>query len=358
MLDYLILVTQYPSETSSSMQYVHTRALSYKASGLRGAVYCCSERGERIFEGIEVYGKSMPVPAAKCLIVHAPNIRQHYFFIKRYGEKFPHLVLFFHGHEALNINQEYPAPYEYVAKRGPLRVHIQDLYDSLKFKLLRNLVNQNKEKISLVYVSEWMKKKVHANLHLNNAEVREYIIPNSIHPIFESFHFKAPVHAEYDFFTARGSIDNAKYGIDIIRDMAIKNPSQRFLLVGSGYYFNHYSKPDNLDYENRTLKPQEIPTYMERASCALLPTRLDAQGVLACEIASTGMPLITSDIDICKMVFSNFNNVAYIIHESKPGELEDVKNKLLSKGPFKKNNFYYHKNTTEKEAELIQMLGV
>ena len=34
-----------------------------------------------------------------------------------------------------------------------------------------------------------------------------------------------------------------------------------------------------------------------------MPTRADAQGVMACEMATFGIPLITSNIDVCKEVF-------------------------------------------------------
>ena len=41
-------------------------------------------------------------------------------------------------------------------------------------------------------------------------------------------------------------------------------------------------------------------------------TRTDAQGVMMCEMATFGMPLITSDISVCHEVFDGFNGVGFI----------------------------------------------
>ena len=48
------------------------------------------------------------------LVLHAANIRNHYKFLKKYGQKFSRLLFFFHGHEVLKINEVYPKPYDYV----------------------------------------------------------------------------------------------------------------------------------------------------------------------------------------------------------------------------------------------------
>lgn len=42
------------------------------------------------------------------LISHAPNLRNHYRFIKKYEKRFLHILFFFHGHEVLKTLGVYP----------------------------------------------------------------------------------------------------------------------------------------------------------------------------------------------------------------------------------------------------------
>ena len=87
-----------------------------------------------------------------------------------------------------------------------------------------------------------------------------------------------------------------------------------------------------------------------------MPTRLDAQGVMACELASFGMPLITSDIGICRDVFSSFKNVRYIKNNHSYCNLDKMIDLLSSSLPYEKNETYYAINTIEKELRLIDGL--
>ncbi len=87
--------------------------------------------------------------------------------------------------------------------------------------------------------------------------------------------------------------------------------------------------------------------------CALMPTRLDAQGVMACELASFGMPLITSDIGICRDVFSSFDNVKFIDNNYLCSNLDKMIDVLSSSLPYENNETYYACNTIEKELHLI-----
>ena len=59
-----------------------------------------------------------------------------------------------------------------------------------------------------------------------------------------------------------------------------------------------------------------------------MPTRTDAQGLMMCEMASIGIPLITSDIPVCHESLGNFNNVAMINNENYNLNLEEILNSL------------------------------
>ena len=55
--------------------------------------------------------------------------------------------------------------------------------------------------------------------------------------------------------------------------------------------------------------------YINSAKCALMPTRTDAQGVMMCEMATFGIPLITSDIPVCHEVFKEWEGIGFISNE-------------------------------------------
>ena len=80
----------------------------------------------------------------------------------------------------------------------------------------------------------------------------------------------------------------------------------------------------------------------------------DAQGVMACEMATFGIPLITSDIPVCREVFSDFGNVTYISNEKCDISLEGIYDKISNK--FRKNEKYFAKNTCGKEVRLLNEL--
>ena len=77
-----------------------------------------------------------------------------------------------------------------------------------------------------------------------------------------------------------------------------------------------------------------------------MPTRRDSQGVMACELATYGIPLITSKLDVCFEIFDTFENV-FFADNSKIMELN------YSTCSCKKNKKYSYSNTVKKEIDLI-----
>ena len=74
-------------------------------------------------------------------------------------------------------------------------------------------------------------------------------------------------------------------------------------------YFDIYEKAKNIEWLDKTCNHNEIIKLLNEAKCALMPTRTDAQGLMACEMATFGIPLITSDIPVCHEIFDEFKNV-------------------------------------------------
>ena len=160
----------------------------------------------------------------------------------------------------------------------------------------------------------------------------------------------------YDFITIRGYLDGSKYCIDLVNDLAKANPKYSFLVIGKGEFFSHYEKAENLQWVDEHLNHEEIVEYLNRSRCALMPTRTDAQGLMMCEMATFGIPVITSDIPVCHEVLDDFENVAFIDNENQNADLSQIIEKLTDKVPYPKNNKYFAANTVQKEVDLINEL--
>jgi len=187
-------------------------------------------------------------------------------------------------------------------------------------------------------------------------EKRTHIIYNCIGEVFEDSQYNNKHTKVYDFITIRNMLDKSKYGIDIVTRIAENNPQYKFCVVGKGEFYKYNNKPNNLIWIDKNLSHEEIITYLNQSRCALMPTRADAQGVMACEMATFGIPLITSDIDVCKEVFEGFKNVAFIDNDNEYIDIEPILKKLESIGEIKKNEKYCAKNTVHKEIELFKTL--
>ena len=67
-----------------------------------------------------------------------------------------------------------------------------------------------------------------------------------------------------------------------------------------------------------------------------MPTRTDAQGLMMCEMATYGMPVITTDIPVCHEVLDSFENVSMFDINDTNVQLEPILAQLESGEPYKK----------------------
>lgn len=360
----LELCANYPGpKEKAALSFVKARNHIYREQGINDITvlnFTLSD-GYYIEDGFKVislseYKKNFSKENFDLLISHAPNLRNHYRFLLKYQRRFKKLVFVFHGGEVLDIRKEYPKPYPYLYKRGINR-QINRVYDPFKFKVWHHYFLRQSENVTLIFVSEWIEKKFqeYLKLPLDQISARHYIINNSISKRFEDLSYDLNLPKEYDFITIRSNLDNPKYAVDVVNNLAKSNPQLKFLLIGRGDYFNHYEKAQNIEQIERYLSPDEITVLLNKSKCALMPTKNDTQGIMACEMASFGMPLITSDIDVCRMVFDGFINVAFISNEKTDINLQDVMSAIQ---PLKeKNKKYFFENTILKEVELIKSIA-
>ena len=73
---------------------------------------------------------------------------------------------------------------------------------------------------------------------------------------------------------------------------------------------------------------------------------------MMCEMATYGIPLITSDIKVCREVLEGFDNIYYIDNnkpEVDPKKIFEAFDEYITK-----QSRYYKINTCEKELELFR----
>ena len=359
MSKILVVVADYPniSTGGKSLEFVHTRNKQYLKNNFEVTVlnFSCSEGyfidGIKVMSLRDYYADNTSYDK---LVLHAPNVRNHYRFLIKNIDKFPQVVIFFHGHEILKVNQIYPKLYKYVPLKAKLMRIVQNFYDPIKISIWRNYLPKIAHKTALVFVSRHLHMLYMQFVGASGYEVGRnmFVINNGIGELFEKN--KYIVHGEkreYDFITIRSRLDGSECCIDLVANLAIANPKFKFLVIGKGQYFSHYNIPDNLTYIPKNLSHGDLRPYIDKSSCALMPTRHDTQGVMSCELASYGIPLITSDIPVCREIFTGFSNV-FFIDNTVIDLTELYKKAIKTAGQY--SDKYYYKNTIFKEEDLLR----
>lgn len=360
-INALVAVADYPdSHGKLAMMYVHTRNKYYREHGINVTVLNFRAGNDYAVDGIPVitpdhYGRGRK--KYDILICHAANLRNHYRFLLKHGEEFPKFIFFYHGHEVLKTARVYPPPYSFIGQ-SRVKEFVQNQYDDFKLFVWRHYLPKILSKSTLVFVSGWMLNEFLKWTKIPFETIKDScaVIYNGIGRLFEETAYDPDAPKEYDFITIRGSLNASKYGVDIVNELAKSNPKSRFLIVGKGTFFDHYEKAPNVEWRDRTMRHDEIVQALQRSRCALMPTRTDAQGVMACEMVSIGMPLITSDIPVCREVFAGFDNVALIDNGNTRADLDGICRELEKRGPFSKNSRYYSADTVAREVDLIERL--
>lgn len=354
----LVLVEDYPNNNGGvKLMYVHTRNLYYQKNGIDVTVLNFNSKNEYSYENIRVISFEQYKKANTkydLLILHAANIKHHYRFLLSYGKNFDYFLFFYHGHEVLKINCVYSAPYPYVHSNFA-KTKLRDIYDDYKLTIWRRYIPTIYKKSYFVFVSKWMENQFYKWTKLDTRYLRDrsFITYNNVGLEFEEGVYNPDEHKKYDFITIRGNIDGSKYCIDVVNNLAINTPNGKFLLIGKGNYFDHYDKADNLTWINSVLSHSEIIEKLQEARFALMPTRTDAQGLMMCEMAAFGIPVITSDIPVCHEVFDGFPNVSFIDNDDKHLSLES---QLTKESKCIKDPRFYMAATVSKEVELINKI--
>lgn len=364
-MEVLILVQDYPNDNNKyAMNYVHTRNLEYIKHNLTITVLSFSAQHSYQYEGIGVISlQDFKIKYAEVVfdlvISHAPNLRNHIRLLKEHESNFKKVLFFIHGHEVMRMSKYYPKPYSYL-RTNHLKEFSRDLYDLFKLKILKRyfLSMFKKKKIKIIFVSNWMRDVFLENIPIDPKLLLDnsYVVSNSMNSIFleKNYSFEKPLKA--DFITVR-PLDNSKYAVDLVVELAKKHPSLSFHIYGKGNYFSYNEKPKNVEVFQEFFTPNDMAERLNHYRCALLPTRLDAQGVLMCEVATYGMPLVTSSLPICKEMLASFNNVFYFDNDKIDINLNEVLEGINLAAPSEKmKNIFSIENTTLKELDVIRKI--
>lgn len=360
----LVLATNYSRPDGFvSSQYIHSRNKIYVKKGIDVSVISFGAEEDYVLDGVKVYTiesykDKLLSEDYSILVSHAPNIKQHYLFIKRYGNKFGKIAFFFHGHEVLRYSKIYPSPYKF-NKKGELKsLIIREIYDFVKLKIWKRLFTKIAYKSEFIFVSNWMYEMFINYVKIDPSTIndKKHIIYNCIGDTFEMERYDSMSKKKYDFVTVRNLLDESKYSIDIVTRIAENNPQYTFFVAGKGRFFDINKKPKNLIWQEKHLNHREVIDLLNKSKIALMPTRADAQGVMACEMATFGIPLITSNIDVCKEIFAEFQNVSFIDNEDLVIDLDSKYDKLMKKHGNEKVKKYFTENTIESEVRLFKKL--
>lgn len=358
----LVVAENYPNNDGGvALMYVHVRNKYYLANGMDVIVINFSATSAYVKDNVNVITQDDFIKNPQdydLLILHAPNVRHHYVLLKKYADRFKQILFFFHGHEVLKLNEVYPKPYDYDKQSSLPKRAFQGAYDSFKLSVWRKYLPSIAHKSHFVFVSKNFYEEFKHYVKLDDSKLHNHvhIIYNGIGDVFESTSYNLTSEKKYDFITIRNMLDSSVYCADLVAKLAEQNPEKNFLLIGRGRFFDHNSKPDNITCLDKFVSHQDMLQYINESQVALMLTRRDTQGVMSCELATFGIPVITSNLPVCQEVFANFDNVTMIDNNS----IDSVDLDSICAGMHpatEKNLTYCEINTLRKEFELVNTLA-
>lgn len=359
MTKVLVACVDYPRHDNRALQYVHARNKEYQKAGIQVEVLNFSIQKDYTYEGIIVHSfdtvkQDLEAYQEYILVCHAPNVRNHYRFIKEYGSRFKNIVFFFHGHEIVEQRKVYPKPYAFKNDSYGKKA-VRFLYDKLKIQIWKRYFHTIDLTSKLVFVSNFLRKEFQQNMGLTQEELtdRTVVINNGVGSVFETQKYDHCCEKKYDYITIRSDIDSSVYCIDLLCKIAMQNSDKKFLLIGKGDYFEYNQRPDNLVHLNKSMPQEELIAYINSSRIALMPTRRDSQGVMSCELATFGIELITSNLEVCHEMFDTFENVKLL---SDSEMIHALDQNMVFHKTMDANRKFYACNTAEKEIELLRRL--
>jgi glycosyltransferase involved in cell wall biosynthesis len=218
-----------------------------------------------------------------------PNFRELNYVKKQHAEK--NITLTFHGTESVWSSIIYPYDGNFLERITKFLYRIT--IDLHKRRVLKDFILTYRPK--LIFVSKsWRKYTLDI---INIKKVPYKIIYNPIDK--ELFRFRQRNGSLKRIICMR-SHDTRKYALDIIIKM-FRNSKYRIDTYGCGRLLPYHKRlakryNSNVKFIEKFYMHKQLGELYREYDLGVMLTRLDAQGVSACEMMQTGLPIITSDI--------------------------------------------------------------
>lgn len=307
----LLITPSYPSsENLYSCGFVHSRVKEYQKNGMNvdvAVVYNSNTMCHYNIEGVDVYKTDYTQMKSIIMAKRYDAILVHFFdeyYAKCLDTSFiEDIPIIFWNHGADILYWDYKEIYTPYFKND----YKLPAYEEESYKRRDEYIKKftKKENVKWVFVSENEKKRAQ-ELHKDKFK-NSIVIHNVINNNIFKYEKKSPELRKKIFVTRR--FDNfKKYALDIVV-LTILELSRRkffsdleFYLCGDGDYYNELVQPllkfENVKLINRFMTHDEIASMHKKCGIGLFPTRQDTQGVSALEAASSGLVVITSNIDV------------------------------------------------------------
>lgn len=312
----LLITPSYPSpDNLYACGFVHSRVKEYIKQGLDvevACVYWYNSMAHYEIEGVNVYRTNYDQLRSILMGRKYDSILVH-FFDEQYGyyldtSYIKDTPIFLWNHGADILYWDYKEIYTpYFTDEYTLPEYLETNYKK-RDKYIKKFAN--KDNVYWIFVSESEKKDAE-KMHKLNFE-NSIVIPNIINQDVFSYK-KKDAELRKNIFLVRRFDNTKKYAIDIAV-LAILELARRpffgelnFYICGEGDYHAQLVEPlrkyPNVHIINNFLSHDQIKEYHDKCGIALFPTRQDTQGVSALEAASSGLAVITSDIEVIHEYF-------------------------------------------------------
>ena len=326
----LLITPSYPSpDNLYACGFVHSRVKEYIKQDIDVEVACVYKYNSMAhyeIEGVTVYRTDYNQLRSilmgrkyDAILVHFFDEEYGYYLDTSYIKDTP-IFLWNHGADILYWD------YKKIYTPYFTDTYVLPQFLENKYKSRDKYINEfsKKENVYWIFVSESERKdaeKMH-KLHFKNS----IVIPNIINQDIFSYRKKAPELRKKIFMIRR--FDNTKkYAIDIavltILELA-RRPffdDLEFYICGEGDYHDQLVDPlkkyPNVHIINNFLSHNQIKKYHDKCGIGLFPTRQDTQGVSALEAASSGLAVVTSDLDVIHEYFDETLNTICPIEDFK-----------------------------------------
>lgn len=308
----LVLIDDYPSESNLySNMFAHVRVKGYIASGSEVKVAITSQFMKvpnYSFEGVEVLGSARIKDIKKLIEEYRPDAILVHFALGRIIQSIllknttiP-TIIWVHGYEALgwyrrlfNFNPLKPKTYFKLVS-----LIVRNTIQLFQFRRLVVFANKHKH-ISLVFVSNWMKKITETDCLTT---VKQFdIIGNPIDNSLFSYNEKEE-EKRFHFLMIR-PFNSKKYATDLVTE-ALKILEKEnlfkkitFTIYGKGAQkselYSHFKNASNIQIIDSFLNQKTIKELHDKNGVFLALSRQDAQGVSMCEALSSGLVIISSN---------------------------------------------------------------